>query len=51
MDLTGKINHGAYSLALNSKDPNANMNLAASGFITKKSYSKSKRSDYQTGSE
>ncbi|WP_407479532.1 translocation/assembly module TamB domain-containing protein [Elizabethkingia miricola] len=37
MDLTGKINHGAYSLALNSKDPNANMNLAASGVYNEKS--------------
>ncbi|WP_407476159.1 translocation/assembly module TamB domain-containing protein [Elizabethkingia anophelis] len=36
MDLTGKINHGAYSLALNSKDPNANMNLAASGVYNEK---------------
>ncbi|MCT4174509.1 translocation/assembly module TamB domain-containing protein [Elizabethkingia anophelis] len=36
MDLTGKINHGAYSLALNSKDPNANMKLAASGVYNEK---------------
>ncbi|MCT3809933.1 cell envelope biogenesis protein AsmA [Elizabethkingia anophelis] len=36
MDLTGKINHGVYSLALNSKDPNANMNLAASGVYNEK---------------
>nr|WP_305050574.1 hypothetical protein [Elizabethkingia bruuniana] len=36
MDLTGKINHGVYSLALNSKDPNANMKLAASGVYNEK---------------
>ena len=36
MDLTGKINHGAYNLALNSKDPNANMKLAASGVYNEK---------------
>ncbi|MET7035745.1 translocation/assembly module TamB domain-containing protein [Elizabethkingia miricola] len=36
MDLTGKINNGAYSLALNSKDPNANMKLAASGVYNEK---------------
>ena len=36
MDLTGKINYGAYNLALNSKDPNANMKLAASGVYNEK---------------
>jgi len=36
MDLTGKINHGAYNVVLDSKDPNANMKLAASGVYNEK---------------
>ncbi|KQT16446.1 cell envelope biogenesis protein AsmA [Chryseobacterium sp. Leaf404] len=31
MNLKGKINRGAYDIDLNSKDPNANLHLAASG--------------------
>lgn len=31
MNLKGKINRGAYNIDLNSKDPNANLHLAASG--------------------
>ncbi|UZU00061.1 translocation/assembly module TamB [Chryseobacterium fluminis] len=31
MNLTGKINRGAYHIVLNSKDPNANLMLTASG--------------------
>ncbi|WP_370901385.1 translocation/assembly module TamB domain-containing protein [Chryseobacterium gossypii] len=31
MDLTGKIDRGGYDVILNSKDPNANLQLAASG--------------------
>lgn len=31
MNLKGKINSGAYDIDLNSKDPNANLHLAASG--------------------
>lgn len=31
MDLTGKINRGAYNIVLNSKDPNVNLQLTASG--------------------
>lgn len=31
MDLQGKINRGAYEILLNSKDPNAQLTLAASG--------------------
>ncbi|MFY1046903.1 translocation/assembly module TamB domain-containing protein [Chryseobacterium sp. GP-SGM7] len=31
MNLKGKINRGAYDIDLNSKDPNANLQLAASG--------------------
>lgn len=31
MNLKGKINHGAYDIRLDSKDPNANLNLIASG--------------------
>jgi len=31
MNLVGKINHGAYNVILNSKDPNANLQLTASG--------------------
>ncbi|MCL1666865.1 translocation/assembly module TamB domain-containing protein [Elizabethkingia ursingii] len=36
MDLTGKINNGAYNVVLDSKDPNANMKLAASGVYNEK---------------
>jgi len=31
MNLVGKINRGAYNIVLNSKDPNANLQLTASG--------------------
>jgi len=31
MNLKGKINRGAYDIDLNSKDPNANLHIAASG--------------------
>lgn len=31
MNLVGKINRGAYNIVLNSKDPNANLKLTASG--------------------
>lgn len=31
MNLVGKINRGAYNIVLNSKDPNANLKLMASG--------------------
>lgn len=33
MNLKGKINRGAYDIDLNSKDPNANLHLAASGIF------------------
>ena len=33
MNLDGKINRGAYVVTLNSKDPNANLKLAASGVM------------------
>jgi hypothetical protein len=36
MDLTGKINRGVYNIVLNSKDPNANLNLIASGVYSEK---------------
>lgn len=36
MDLTGKIRRGAYNIILNSKDPNANLNLIASGVYNEK---------------
>lgn len=36
MDLTGKINRGAYNIILNSKDPNANLQLTASGVYDEK---------------
>jgi len=36
MDLTGKINRGNYNIILNSKDPNANMQLTASGLYNDK---------------
>ena len=36
MNLTGKIRHGAYNIILNSKDPNANMQLTASGVYNEK---------------
>lgn len=36
MDLTGKINRGAYNIVLNSKDPNANLQLTASGVYDEK---------------
>ncbi|SHE59607.1 translocation/assembly module TamB domain-containing protein [Chryseobacterium takakiae] len=36
MNLTGKIRHGAYNIVLNSKDPNANMQLTASGVYNEK---------------
>ncbi|MGO4710559.1 translocation/assembly module TamB, partial [Chryseobacterium sp. 2TAF14] len=34
MNLKGKINRGAYDIDLNSKDPNANLHLAASGVFS-----------------
>lgn len=36
MYLKGKINRGAYDIDLNSKDPNANLHLAASGVYNEK---------------
>lgn len=36
MDLTGKINRGVYNIVLNSKDPNANLFLTASGVYNEK---------------
>ena len=36
MNLVGKINRGAYNIVLNSKDPNANLNLTASGVYDEK---------------
>jgi hypothetical protein len=36
MNLTGKIDHGAYNIILNSKDPNANLELTASGVYNEK---------------
>jgi len=36
MNLTGKINRGAYNIVLNSKDPNANLFLTASGVYNEK---------------
>ncbi|MFN4364738.1 translocation/assembly module TamB domain-containing protein [Chryseobacterium hispalense] len=36
MNLTGKIRRGAYNIILNSKDPNANMQLTASGIYNEK---------------
>ncbi|WP_292010845.1 translocation/assembly module TamB domain-containing protein [Chryseobacterium sp.] len=36
MDLAGNINRGAYHIVLNSKDPNANLNLTASGVYDEK---------------
>lgn len=36
MNLTGKINRGAYDVVLNSKDPNANVQLTASGIYDEK---------------
>ncbi|WP_419869875.1 translocation/assembly module TamB domain-containing protein [Chryseobacterium sp. CT-SW4] len=36
MNLAGKINRGAYQVALNSKDPNANLDLTASGMYDEK---------------
>ncbi|WP_312174027.1 translocation/assembly module TamB domain-containing protein [Chryseobacterium sp.] len=36
MNLTGKIRRGAYNIVLNSKDPNANMQLTASGMYNEK---------------
>jgi hypothetical protein len=36
MNLTGKINRGVYNIVLNSKDPNANMQLTASGVYNEK---------------
>lgn len=36
MDLTGKIRRGAYHIILNSKDPNANLSLTASGIYNEK---------------
>lgn len=36
MDLTGTIKKGAYHIILNSKDPNANLNLTASGVYDEK---------------
>ncbi|MEY8761900.1 translocation/assembly module TamB domain-containing protein [Chryseobacterium tongliaoense] len=36
MNLTGKINRGAYHIILNSKDPNANVQLTASGVYDEK---------------
>ncbi len=36
MNLTGKMRRGAYNIILNSKDPNANMQLTASGIYNEK---------------
>ncbi|HAO07105.1 MAG TPA: cell envelope biogenesis protein AsmA [Chryseobacterium sp.] len=36
MNLTGKIRHGVYNVVLNSKDPNANLMLTASGVYNEK---------------
>lgn len=36
MNLKGKINRGAYNGNLDSKDPNANLHLAASGVYSDK---------------
>lgn len=36
MNLTGKINNGVYHIVLNSKDPNANLQLTASGVYDEK---------------
>ncbi len=36
MNLAGKINRGAYNIVLNSKDPNANLSLTASGIYNEK---------------
>ena len=36
MALTGKVNHGAYMMNLDSKDPNANLKLLAAGNFTDK---------------
>ena len=36
MNLVGKIRHGAYHIELNSKDPNANLHLTASGIYNDK---------------
>ncbi|SIQ92807.1 Family of unknown function [Chryseobacterium sp. RU37D] len=36
MNLTGKINRGVYNIILNSKDPNANLSLTASGVYNEK---------------
>ncbi len=36
MNLKGKINRGAYDVNLDSKDPNANLHLAASGIYNEK---------------
>ncbi|WP_263602286.1 translocation/assembly module TamB [Chryseobacterium sp. PET-29] len=36
MNLTGKIRRGVYNIVLNSKDPNANMQLTASGVYNEK---------------
>ena len=36
MNLTGKIRRGAYHIILNSKDPNANLSLTASGVYNEK---------------
>lgn len=36
MNLVGKINRGAYQIMLNSKDPNANLQLTASGVYDEK---------------
>lgn len=36
MNLIGSINHGAYNVILNSKDPNANLDLMASGIYSEK---------------
>ncbi|MDH6250998.1 hypothetical protein M2347_000725 [Chryseobacterium sp. H1D6B] len=36
MNLAGKIHHGVYNIILNSKDPNANLELTASGVYNEK---------------
>ncbi|MCD9854428.1 translocation/assembly module TamB domain-containing protein [Epilithonimonas sp. JDS] len=36
MNLVGKINRGVYNIVLNSKDPNANLQLTASGVYNEK---------------
>ena len=36
MNLVGRINRGAYHIVLNSKDPNANLKLTASGIYNEK---------------